>query len=527
MADFAVDAIADFGLNKDISDYRLKPEEWTDLLNMRFEGRKLSRLLGHQSTFGTPPVAPVHWFPIVTGAAHQWVWMSLAKAKVWDGTNHVDITPGAGDFTTTRAADWQATMLGGIPIINNNTQRPHFWTLNPVDNFEVLPNWNANMLVKVIRALGPFLMYGNVTLSGDRFPHLVGWSHPAEPGTLPSSYDPDDPEKDAGQFELSDQEAGEILEMLPLKGRMYVYKEAASHVLSYIGGQNIWERKDFLTTAGILAARCAGITGDGQRHFVVTQDDIITHDGARGGTILEPRLKRWLFHNIDPVSYGTSFVFTNPRFKEMWFCYPENGAARPTRALIWNYEGAEAGRFFEADVPYTWGSAGTLETAGGDTWDSVIGSWDVQITQWSEVQRRRTIVGYEPATKFYLMDEGNTRDGSSYNALARRTALAVEGRTKDGEPIVDYKSKKLLTRCWIRAEGDSFNARFGAQQRVPATVTYGPVFTDFFAFDPNEDLYVDPVIEGRAVTVEFSSTEPSEWSISGYTLEISPTGVFG
>lgn len=522
MADFAVDALAEFGLNKDTTPYRLKPEEWTDLINVRIESNKLSRLLGHTATFGTPPVAPAHWFPLVTGAAHIWIWMSLAKAYTWDGSVHTDLTPVA-DFTTAKAADWQATIMNGIPVINNGVQRPHYWDFNLGNNFAVLPNWDANTIAKVVRALGPFLFYANLTVSGNRRPHRVGWSHPAVPGSLPTSYDTSDLTKDTGEFDLSDQESGEILEMLPLKGNMYVYKEAATHRLTFVGGQNVWDRKDFLTTSGLLAPRCVGITGDGQRHFVVSQDNILVHDGARATELLDGRLKRWLFKNIDPVSYGTSFVFTNPRFKEMWLCYPEPGATRPTRALIWNYEINEPGKFFESDVPYTWGSAGTIETAGGEKWDTITGSWEEQTGVWSQIQRRRTVVGYEPASKFYLLDEGLTRDGNNFNSTAQRVSLAVEGRTKDGEPIVDFKSKKLSTRCWIRGEGTQFNFRIGSQQRVDAAPTFG----NFLPFSPDVDLYVDYQVEGRALSIEFSSSAPGEWSVSGYTLEIFPIGNFG
>lgn len=521
MSDFAVDNVADFGLNKDTTDYRLKPEEWTDLLNVRPVSNKLSRLKGHETTFGTPPQAPAHWFPIITGAAHWWIWMSLAKAYVWDGTNHTDLSP-VGGFNAGKAGDWQATVLGGIPIINNGVDTPHSWNLNTVNDFEVLANWDANRRAKVVRALGPWLFYGNVTESSVRLPHRVGWSHPAEPGSLPNSYDPNDPTKDSREGDLTDVDAGEILDMLPLKGRMYVYKEAASHVLSFAGGQSVWRRDDFLVTSGILAPRCVGITGDGQLHFVVSQDNILVHDGARATELLDRRLKRWLFNNIDPVNYGTSFVFTNPRFKEMWFCYPEPGASRPTRALGWNYELGQPGKFFEADVPYTYGSSGSIETAGGDTWATVTGTWDDQTAVWSQVQRRRTIVGYEPASKFYLMDEGLDRDGVTYPARAQRTALAVEGRTKDGEPIVDFKSKKFSKRCWVRGEGDSFNVRIGMQDRIPGPVT----FSDFLPFNPSTDLYVDFTVEGRALSIEFSSTEAIDWSLAGYTLEIDPVGTF-
>lgn len=521
MADFAIDAIADFGLNKDTTAYRLKPEEWTDLINVRIVSDKLARLQGHEVTFGTPSVGPAHWFPLVTGAAHQWVWMSLLKAFVWDGTSHTDLSP-VGGFHAGKAADWQATIMNGIPVINNGVDKPHYWNFNPASAFTVLPNWDANTTAKIVRALGPFLFYGNTTVSGSRRPHRIGWSHPADPGTLPISYDVLDETKDTGDFDLSDQESGELLEMLPLKGRMYAYKEAATHMLAYIGGQNIWQRTDFLITSGVLAPRCVGITGDGQLHFVVSQDNILIHDGARATELLDKRLKRWLFNNIDPIAYGTSFVFTNPRFKEMWFCYPEPGATRPSRALGWNYEMGAPGKFFEADVPYTWGSAGTIETAGGDTWATVTGSWDSQTAVWSEIQRRRTIVGYEPATKFYLMDEGKTRDGQTYTATARRTSLAVEGRTKEGEPIVDFKSEKLSTRCWIRAEGEPFNVRIGTQDKVDATAT----FSAPLQFTPETDMWVDFEVQGRALSIEFSSSQAVDWAISGYTLEIFPVGNF-
>lgn len=524
--DVAIDKVDAIGLIRDDSPFKLPPEAWTDLLNMRFADGKVRRLLGYSSTFGAPPVSPGFAMPVTSGSVYYWLWASLGKIYVWDGVSNTDITRAAGgDYGATQYYEWNGTNIGGIPILNNGVDVPQYWsTFNVGQKMQPLTNWNAAVRANVIRALGNFLVMFNLSVSSARKPHRVRWSHSADPGTLPTSYDETDDTKDTGEVDLNDVESGVILDALPLRGRMFIYKENATWVMRFIGGDFVFDFDPFLETSGILAPRCVGITGDGQYHFVVSQDNIVVHDGQKATGLLNRRMRRNLFSRIDPTNYRTSYVYTVPQFHEIRFAYPEIGSSVPNREVIWNYEEGIPGKLSESDQSLTYATSGTIEAASGDTWAGITGSWDANSDVWSQVLRRRTVGMRASASKFYLIDDGLTRDGATFAARAQRTALSVLGRQRDGQPIVDFNRFKMCHRIWPRAEGGPINVRLGSQQTVRDGVAWGSAQV----FDPNSEMYEDfePPVEGRALGVEFSTSDPVDWALDGYTLEVNPTGMF-
>src|SRR5258706_476813 len=85
----------------------------------------------------------------------------------------------------------------------------------------------APHFAKIIRSFGPYLLALNVTKGANIYPHMVKWGHPADPGSVPSSWDETDETKDTGEKDLPDVTAGVIQDGLPLQGNFYVYKEGS------------------------------------------------------------------------------------------------------------------------------------------------------------------------------------------------------------------------------------------------------------------------------------------------------------
>src|SRR5262245_61859086 len=178
------------GLIRDQEGNYLPPEAWTYARNMRAVADGIERIGGQTQVFGTPGVAPHFAIPISTTSQTYWLYTSLTKGYVYDGTTHTDITRVSGDYTAGNTRDWNGTLLGGVPILNNGSDTPQQWaTLSPATKLTPLSNWPASTTAKVIRAFGPTLIALNLVESGTSFPHLVRWSHPADPGTVPSSWD--------------------------------------------------------------------------------------------------------------------------------------------------------------------------------------------------------------------------------------------------------------------------------------------------------------------------------------------------
>src|SRR5512139_1645358 len=369
MPEIEIADLGSVGLIRDQEGNILPPEAWTYARNVRAVPDGIERLGGQTSIFGTPSDAPHFAIPISSTSAVFWLYVSLTKAFVYDGAVHSEITRLAGNYNASDSRQWNGCLLGGVPILNNGIDDPQWWSaLNAGTKLDKLPNWPANMKAKVIRAFSNSLLALNVTDGGTNYPHMIQWSHPADPGSVPITWDHTDPTKDAGRIELPDVNAGIIMDGLPLRGNFYIYKEGSIWRMRFIGGQFLFDFDTFLESAGILAPRCVTITADGGQHVVATQDDIITHNGNAYDSVLTSRYKRYLFNNMDPVNYVNSFIFTNPVRDEVVFCYPEPGFVNPNRAIIWNYRIGQRGAITEADVNYRFAQMGPIEPDSGETW---------------------------------------------------------------------------------------------------------------------------------------------------------------
>lgn len=513
-----INDLASLGVIRDVEAYMLPPEAFSFGENVRFYDKGAERLTGRTQVFGTPTVAPHFALPVSSPSQTYWMYTSLTKAYVYDGVSHTNITRAAGDYTGTETREWNGTLFGGVPILNNGVDAPQFWSaLNPATPLAALTNFPASTTARVMRAYGPYLLALDVTKStGTRYPHMVKWSHPADPGSIPVSWDNTDPTRDAGEKDLQDVNAGIILDGLPLGGNFFVYKEGSMWRMTHIGGQFIFDFKPFLETAGILAPRCVTISADGLRHFVATQDDIIMHNGSSAQSVLEEKYKKHLVNVIDISNFMNCFMFTNPFKDEVWFCFPESGSTQPNRALIIPKRGAIS----EAEVNFRNAAIGIIESASADTWASVTGTWATYVGPWSQSNRRKVVLCGTASTKFWELDSGITNDGTAFVATLQRVGLSVEGRKRNGDWIVSYDSDKLVVRTWIKASGGPINIRIGSQEVVDGAVSWSATT----AFDPTAEKYVDIVVSGKAIAIEFSAAVP--FRIMGYKVEGEIVGEF-
>lgn len=526
MARVPIYNLADWGMVVDKPGHQLDPEAWTFAENIRFADDAVLKLPGRSQVFGTPGVAPSFAIPLIGPSSNWWIYTSLTKAYVYDGSDHTDITRTAGDYSASNAREWQGTILGGIPIINNGVDDPQFWnSYSKATPLADLTNWPANTTCKVIKAFNQYLIAFNVSESGTSYPHRIKWSHQADPGSLPTSWDETDSTIDAGEFDLADVESGHLQDMLILGSQMIIYKENATWVGRFIGGRFIFDFDPLFAETGILATRCVSPAMKGRRHMVVTQDDVIVHNGSEPESILDAKYRRTLFRAIDTTNYKNSFTFHNPLEKEVWFCFPENGNTTPNRAMIWNYgeRSKTLGPISEAEIDFSWAVAGSIESPSENTWTTSTGTWDEDPDPWSELSRRRVVACVPGQTKFAQLDSGVSNLGSTYTGTLQRTGLAVIGRRQDNTPIVDIQRYKLITRVWINASGGVFRVRVGAQDTPEGDITWA-AYADF---DPSTDDYVDFNLSGKFMAIEFNhNTDAAPFRIEGYELDIHPLGQF-
>lgn len=518
-----IDDVASVGVVRDTPPHQLPPEAWTLGENVRFIDDSVCRVSGETQVFGTPGIAP--YFSQFVSSASQpwWLYAGLQKAYVYDGNTHTNITrQSAGvdvDYNASSAADWNGTLLGGVPIFNNGQDIPQFWAAyNTSQKLQNLTNWPSTLRAKVIRAFGPYLLACGLTDSGVAKLHDVRWSKPADPGTVPGSWDITDPSTNAGQVSLPDVDSGLIMDALGLQGRFYVYKENGIWRFRNVGGRYIFDEEAIFETVGLLTTRCVAVTGDGKRHVFVSNDNIYVHDGTNLADLLSKKMRRYLFNQIDVSNYSQSFLFVNSIRDEAYFCYPSLGNSVANRALIVNYN---TKAITERDISgIVAATIGTIQTTGSDTWASAVGDWASDNSPWSVSNRRKLLLCKPSATKFLQHDLGTTWDGQSFTGTLQRTSLGVVGRKRNGEWIEDFETRKLVTRVWPKMSGGPVSIRLGGQD-----VPNGPIaWSAPQNFNPSTQKFCDIVAEGAGISIEISGAVP--WQLDGYKLDMVTLGKF-
>jgi hypothetical protein len=517
-----IDDVGRIGVVRDAAAHQLPPEAWTLAENVRYSDASVARVSGETQVFGTPGVAPYFAQYVSSASQPWWLYAGLAKIYVYDGSAHTNITrQSAGvdvDYTATGALDWNGTLLGGIPILNNGQDVPQFWAAySAAQKMANLTNWPGTLRAKVIRAFGPYLLACNLTDAGVAKPHDVRWSKPADPGFVPGSWDITDPSTTSGQVSLPDVDSGFIVDALPLQGRFYVYKENGVWRFRNVGGRFIFDEDSIFENIGLLCARCVAVTGDGQKHFFVSNDNAYLHDGNKATPLWDEKVKRYVFNQLDVANYKNSFVGINAVRDEAWFCYPQAGSTLATRGIITNYR---TGAITETDIDFQSMMVGTLQSSDTETWAAAVGTWDTDSSPWSVSNRRKMLLCKPSATKFLQLDLGTQRDSSDFTGLVQRTSLGVVGRDRKGNWIEDFEVRKLVTRIWPKMSGGPVNIRLGGQD-VPNGIVR---WSDTKTFDPATQKYCDIVAEGAAICVEISGAV--EWQLDGYKLDMITLGRF-
>lgn len=144
----------------------------------------------------------------------------------------------------------------------------------------------------------------------------------------------------AGYIDLADSN-GSLVEILPLKDYLFIYTEFETYIGSPTNNtyQPLMFKKLF-NDSGILAPECVVEVESG--HFVVTQNDVILHNGATKKSIASNRVKNMLINEVCLVNPLATKVHLHQDKKEVWILYvgpgEPAGSFACTKAAVWNYE---------------------------------------------------------------------------------------------------------------------------------------------------------------------------------------------
>ena len=510
------------GVNKDLSAHELGPANgapiaWTDAKNIRFLDGMAYQFYGHSEVYNSPSFAPQHILPCNVSGARYWIYTTAAKTYCVTNTGgsavHTDIThltPRTGV-----ANQWTSTLLSGIPILNtgDTSTVPMYWSLNPANKFIDLANWPASTYCKSLRAFKNSLIALNVTKSGINYPYMVKWSHPADPGSVPASWDPADATKDAGEMDLAEG-FDPIVDGMQLRDSFIIYKESSVWRMDFIGGTYIYRFSKVAGVSGALNRNCI-VEIDGQ-HLVLSGSDVVVHDGQSVVSVLDKQTRRWLFQNIDVNNSEKCFVFKNPYFNEVFVCYPSIGSTVCDKAMVWNYVDKTVS--FREVPGINHASSGPVDNGLRMLWSNDNDPWDSDLTTWngpdSVPSAARSIMASSDG-KLYLMDASSSFNGVIPDAYLERRGLSF------GKPESIKLIKGIRPRI-VGNTGQTVNIQIGSSNDPYLDPAYGAVM----AHTIGSTISNDCLVSGRYIAIKISSGTAYQWRLDSFSLDVKEQGAW-
>lgn len=489
-----------------------QPSAFTYVRNVRFRDDVAELMYGHNQIGSNVTAAPYYLGYAADSVNGYWVaagltnvYCSLSGTGAW-----ASITRAAGTYSATADARWNGGTLNGILVLNNGVDTPQYWsTPSAATQLQNLTAWPASTRCTALRPHKYFLMAINIIQGAGNYPHRVMWSHPADPGSVPSSWDVTDATKDAGWLDLPGDD--NAIDGGTLRDSFIVYKQRSTHLMQHIGGNDIFRRQQIFTESGILTTNCwTELNGT---HVVFTASDVIQHDGATANSIIDRKMRRWLFQNIDETYAGRSFVCKQHYFNEVWICFPEAGNTTCNLALVWNWKN---NTLSIRDIPnIAHAASGPISGAATSTWASDSDSWASDTLGWNASEftpNLQRLVMASPATnKLFLADTGTSYSGSAIPGVLERSGL----------DFGDSSKIKTITRVRpkFKGEGNEVNLYIGSQSDPYGAVTY----TNAMPFTIGDDYKADCFKSGRFISFKVESSCPA-WQLESIDFDVEVIG---
>lgn len=522
-----IENVGAIGVINDLPAHELPPEAWSDALNIRFNNNKAMKIKGDVAVYGTPTVAPHHVEPWTLTTDYRWLYAGTAQIYYISGGSHTNATrytttPGDNDYTAGTRPIWTGGNLHGVPILNhdNFTDYPQQWD-NALSRFKDLDNWQANTYAKVMRPYQNFLVGLHIKKSATEYPYTVKWSHPADPGTVPTSWDETDATKQAGEQTIA-QSGGFLVDCAPLAGQNILYKQDAIWAMQYIGGTFVFNFQELSSTIGALTPRC--IKEFYRRHLIVGQNDIVLFDGVQPQSIISKKTRKWFFNQLHETHWDKTIVTMNYPRREIWIAYVEAGATSEylTHALIWNWDDNTLTIKELPDLSYI--NYGHVDDDTATTFDGASGTFDAASAPFgdsgtSPADYQLLFAKAYSSAQFLHGDENYDSNGTNYTSYLERTGLAVAGNDRQGNLKVDPYSVKFVRAIFpkiISTGSPTVQISVGMQDDLNGAVRWdGP--HDFVV---GTDLKIDTALSGKYLAIRIEDSSNIPWELTGYTLDM-------
>lgn len=478
---------------------------FTDGLNVRFRDGYVQKTEGHDEVLMAPSGPALHVATLQTQNDNYFVHATASGLYADNGTTQTNITGTAltgslgNKFTSTVAS-------GGWLIVNNQVDVPQAWA--GTGTAQALDAWPATYRCRSMRFYRDTLVAMNITKGTANYPSMIKTSHKAAPGFLPDSWDETDPTRDALERDLAETDDA-LVDGMALGNTFILYKERSAYGMLPLQNNSIFRTFRLPGSYGILSQNCVAETPKG--HVVLTPGpDVVLHYANEPQSILQGRWRRWLEANIDTSSYANSFVVANLPKYEVWICIPTSGNTYCNRALVWNYE---ENTFSLIEIPnLTHATLGVYQT-GATAWSAGTDTWADGSEIWDEYDVSTRLVASSGNSKLFLMDEGDTFNGTNISASVTRTGMHF------GDPEIVKMFRGIVPR-FNGDTGTVLSVEPAYSNDVEGSYTFGSAVTYTVGTSRKADLRVS----GRFLGYRLSSSGAGTWRSKSIGLDVVAAG---
>lgn len=523
---YPVNAVGEYGLMPDRPPHESPSNVWTDGRNVQFRNGSAEKMLGSVEAFDGLVVAPIYAATLSTDTSQYWVYAGLNKVYCWDNGVHTNITRRTAgvdvDYAATQDERWTGGALSGVLVLNNSFDPPQMWyPPSPSTRLTALANWPANTTCGAIRVFKQFLIAMDVTKSGTRYPHLVFWSHPADSGTPPSSWNIADPTKLAGETPVLSETPGFVVDGASLRDTFVIYKEDSVWGMQLVGGVDVFRFYKIFNNGGILAKNCV-VEFQSGKHAVFGISDIYYHDGQQMVSIVQERARQTVYSRMNQEYFQRAFVAHDEASRTVWFCYPTGANTECDEALVWSYESDTLAFRDLSDLSFI--ATGIVSTSASDQWATDSAGWDTDSTTWSQrffnpMERKLAAFSFTNQ-RGALLNTTEAELGLGMNAFLLKTGIALPIRSSQ-PPDVSYR--KFVRAVWVRITGTpnaEITIEVGSQDD-----SYSEVFWQASQkYIIGQTQRIDCRVSGRLFAIRLSCSDTVSWQLHGYEMEYESMG---
>jgi hypothetical protein len=302
--------------------------------------------------------------------------------------------------------------------------------------------------------------------------------------------------------------------LMPFANYVVAYKERSIQILSYVGGDLVWDKRPAIIGTGLLAPRA--IIDMGDEHIFIGPDNIYSFDLV-DVKIAGDDIEKEFFRLLDPGKANLTTAFFIEETPEAWFAFVSTTSpdGLPDKAVVYN---TDTKAWSIRDLPFT--CYGYYNLVDDPVWDTDDEPWDTDDTAWDDSRSLANApinLAGDKNGYIYVFD-GNSKDGADLSCFVRTKLFDFKN------PFAMKRAKRI--QFMVSREG-AYNllVRVGTVANVDEEIEWSEPVP--MSLDKTSPPWIDIDVTSRYMMFEFSTLKADQpFRITGYAIYYETRGAF-